>query len=1000
MESKKNPFKYIEEQVDKFQSSRWGKRLRISSGVAWNLFLLFLVTFLVLGVFAGSVGAGYFASLVEKEPLRTKDDMRQAIFTYEETSELYFADGVYLGKVNSDIERRETKLTEVSPFLIDAVFATEDEYFGEHEGIVPKAIFRGIFQDVTNSASQTGGSTLTQQLIKNQILTNEVSYERKAKEILLAMRLEKFMDKNEILEAYLNIIPYGRNAMGQNIAGVETAAEGIFGVKAKDLNLSQAAYIAGLPQAPFLYTPFYAGGKGMKEPEHLKPGIERMKTVLFRMKETDYITEEQYNEAIVYDIAKDFKQPEQRATERYPFLTHEIQRRTVETLSGILAEKDGIDPARLDKEKELREKYEIIADREMRNGGYRIHTTVKKELYDEFQNIKDSYEYYGHTFVEKTTDPDTEETKEELKPVQVGSMAIENGSGRILAFIGGRDHQIEAMNHATQAYRQVGSSVKPLLVYGPAIELGKIGAGSPVPDVWLTYKGWSPKNFQATRQYGLVPAREALANSYNLAAVRLFGKIRDQDPTQFLDKMHFDKIRDDERNVVSAPLGSYTASVEQNTAGFSTMANGGKYVEPYMIEKIEDSEGNVVYQHETEPVDVYSPQTAYMITDMLRDTTTMGTARIMRGDLNFNLDIAAKTGTTTGYKDVWLVGYNPNVTLGVWLGYDNEKKYQLDTMSNTYGQPSARVNKLFARLMNGMNRADPEIVGAGERFQQPEGVVHRSFCGISGLAPSAACSAAGLVRSDLFNANTFVPNKPDDSFGGSGGLYVTAQGVRYQALSSTPKEFVRSGAAGISKDFADRMLAPFGGDPAGLFPQNSSLGRNIVSAKQYGGVAGAPIAPGAALSGSTLTWSRSASPDVVGYYVYRNGARIASVADGGSYSANASSPGEYYVTAVDITGQQSGRSNVVSVQAAAPPDPAPNDNTPAPDAGSDKDTDKKPDKKPEEKPQDNPDKKPDKKPDGNEDSKPPAGNGNNNGNGNGNNNGGNGGEDAPPEDGD
>ena len=163
----------------------------------------------------------------------------RSYLTYEETSEIYWADQVYLGKVNADIERRETKLENVSPYVIDAVLATEDEYFETHPGIVPKAIFRGVFQDATNSESQTGGSTLTQQLIKLQILTNEVSYERKAKEILLAMRLEKFMTKEEILEAYLNIIPYGRNANGDNIAGIETAAEGIFNVKAKDLKLPQ-----------------------------------------------------------------------------------------------------------------------------------------------------------------------------------------------------------------------------------------------------------------------------------------------------------------------------------------------------------------------------------------------------------------------------------------------------------------------------------------------------------------------------------------------------------------------------------------------------------------------------------------------------------------------------------------------------------------------------------------------------------------------------------------
>jgi penicillin-binding protein 1B len=964
----KNPFKYIEEKVAEFQESRWGKRLRISSGVAWNLILLFGVTGILLGIFAGSVGAGYFASLVVEEPLRTKEEMRQTVLTYEETSELYFSDGVYLGKVNADIERRETKLGDVSPHLINAVLATEDEYFGEHEGIVPKAILRGLFQDVTNADSQTGGSTLTQQLIKNQILTNEVSYERKAKEILLAMRLEKFMNKDEILEAYLNIIPYGRNASGQNIAGVATAAEGLFGVTPKELNLPQAAYIAGLPQAPFLYTPFYSGQRGMKTPEELEPGIERMKTVLFRMKETGYITDEEYEQAVVYDITKDFKKPEQRATERYPFLTPEIQARAKEILARILAEKDGIDPARLDEEAELLAKYIQLADRDLESGGYRIHSTIKKDLYDRFQEIKNNFEYYGPTLTETKVDSETGEPVEELNPVEVGSLAVENGTGRILAFVGGRDHQIEQTNHATSAFRQVGSSVKPLLVYGPAIEFGQIGAGSPVVDVWANIGGWKPKNFVASRQYGIVPAREALAKSYNLAAVRTLGKIADKDPTQFLDKMGFDHIQDFQRNVPSSALGVYSASVEQNVGGFSTLANGGKFVKPYIIERIEDSEGNLVYEHKAEPVDVFSPQTAYIVTDMLRDTVTSGTATIMRQDLNFRPDIAAKSGTTNDFKDVWMMGYNPNVTLGVWLGYDNQQKYSLSRMTSGDLQPSTRVNKLFARLMNGMNEVTPDIVAAGERFQQPEGVVTRSFCGISGLAPSKACQAAGLIRADLFNAHAFVPNKPDDSFGASGGSYVVAGGTRYQALPSTPKEFVQSGASGINQDFVNRMLAPYGGDPAGLFPNGSKFGTNIVSARSYSGIAGAPVAPGASRSGGNIVWSNSPSADVVGYYVYKDGNKIASVAYGGSYSVSASSPGSYSVRAVDITGQLSGPSNVITNDAPEPKE-KPKEKSKDKKASEDNSNDESGDNaSPPDENKDKKEKKPEKDPSGNKDS--------------------------------
>src|SRR5690625_1100040 len=172
--------------------------------------------------------------------------MERDIYNYEETSKLYFADNIYFGDIRSDLHREEVDLEDVSETLINAVIATEDQNFYEHNGVVPRAIVRAMAQEVVDLGTQTGGSTLTQQLIKNQILTNEVSFDRKAKEILLAMRLEKFFDKDEILEAYLNVIPYGRNSSGRNIAGIQTAAQGVFGVDASELNLAQSAYLAGL----------------------------------------------------------------------------------------------------------------------------------------------------------------------------------------------------------------------------------------------------------------------------------------------------------------------------------------------------------------------------------------------------------------------------------------------------------------------------------------------------------------------------------------------------------------------------------------------------------------------------------------------------------------------------------------------------------------------------------------------------------------------------------
>ncbi|WP_432352258.1 transglycosylase domain-containing protein [Sporosarcina sp. A2] len=911
--------KRVEELEHKFEAikkTKWATNTRIASSVVWNLFLLFLVIGLTLTVFGASVGAGYFASLVEKEPLRSKQEMRDQIFSYEETSEIY-ANGKYLRKVRSDIDRKEVKLEDVSPYVINAVYATEDEYFNAHKGIVPKAVFRGLFQDVTNSDSQTGGSTLTQQLIKNQILTNEISYERKAKELLLAMRLEHFMSKEEILEAYLNIIPYGRNSNGGNVAGIEAAAEGIFNKTAKELNLAQAAYIAGIPQAPFAYTPFYNGKTGLKDEAGLKPGINRMKTVLFRMKETEYISEKEYNEAVAYDVTKDFRTAAQPPKSRDEYLTDDIQRNTIAILANILAEKDGIDADRLVEDKKLKEKYNILAERSMRNDGFRIYSTVDMPLYNALNDVAESYTQYGYTYTQTVTDKKTGEKTTEKLPAQVGASLIDNKTGKVLAFVGGRDHELEASNHSTQTQRQPGSTIKPLLVYAPAIEYGYIGAGSPVVDVKFHVGKWNPVNFLANQELGIIPARQALESSQNLATIRLYKQFVDRRPAEFLDKMGYTNLEANDYENLSAAVGGLAngATVQENTGAFATLANGGQHIKPYIVEKIEDSSGKVIYQHKAEPVQVFSEQTAYIISDMLRDVASSGTAKNMKNQLNFNLDIAAKTGTTDSYSDAWLVGYNPNISLGVWLGY----KYQTLSLQGPgnaqFGTTNTRTTTLYAQLLNAVNKIRPETVGKEARFQQPKGVVSRSFCGISGLAPSAACSAAGLVRSDLFNANVMLPNKADDSIISSAS--VSVKGTRYAALPSTPSEFISAGGTGVNEAFIKRMLGPFGGDASKLFPASSGFASRVVSGAVFPADSVAPAGVTASQNGSVMTWNSSPSNDVIGYYVYNGGTRVGTIRDGQSLSFSIGS-GTYTVRAVDITGLTSASSNAVTTVVATP----------------------------------------------------------------------------------
>lgn len=949
-EKMKKYLNQAEAAYNKWTATKWYRRLNITTGVFWNLAVLLAIILVIGGVFAASVGAGYFASLVDEEKLRSPDEMRTEIYSYEETSEMFFDNKVYIGKVSTDLERKETSLDKVSKVAVDAVLATEDEYFNDHDGIVPKAIMRGLFQDVSNSDSQTGGSTLTQQLIKNQILTNEVSYERKAKEILLALRLEKFMTKDEIMEAYLNIIPYGRNSSGANIAGIETAANGLFNVSASELNLPQAAFIAGIPKAPFRYTPYSSGG-GLKKAEGLQPGIDRMKTVLYRMKETNYITEAEYNEAVAYDIVKDFRLDEQRSYEKYPFITVELEKRAARIIMDVLAEQNGIDPKELEENSKLYEEYAILADRAVRSNGYRIHSSLNKEMYDAQEKAKNAYQSYGTTLTVPVTNEDGEEEMKPL-PVQVGSMTIENKTGRILSFVGGRDHEIEKLNHATQAFRSLGSTVKPLLVYGPALEYGNIGAGSPVVDVKFSVMDggdlYEPANFVPTSEQGIMPARDALAQSQNLPALRLYAQIKEKLPATYLAKSGFSTVEDPEKyGYPSAALGGgIEGSVEELTSGYATLANGGKRIEPHMIDRIEDADGNIVFERKVEPSDVYTPQSAYILTDMLRDVfnNDRGTANRANGLLKFNSDFAGKTGTTQETRDVWLVGYNPNITMSVWLGYDKEK-YSLDNFKNSNLMPSVRVNQLWASLANSSYDVNPELVGTKETFKAPKGVVTRSFCGISGLAPGGACSAAGLVESDLFNANVMVPSKPDDSL--TSGTYTTINGSRVAALPSTPSEFVSGGGTGVSKDFVERMLAPYGGDGSKLFPGNSRFS-SVVSATSITPNGVAPSGVSASIDGRTITWSDSSSNDVVGYRIYRSGgSSIASISEARGNSYQLPSPGSYIVVAVDITGKQSGPSNAVSIAEPKPepkPEPEKPEETTPPSSGTTPPPEEEPDK--------------------------------------------------------
>src|SRR5699024_4156054 len=352
----------------------------------------------------------------------------------------------------------------------------------------------------------------------------------------------------------------------------------------------------------------------------------------------------------------------------------------------------------------------MLADRALRMNGYNIHSTIDKEMYDAMQKAAKEYQHYGpdRTFVPKG------ETEEVTEQVETGAVLIENKTGKILSFLPGREDSLEDQNnYATDTRRDPGSTIKPTGVYGPAMDMGYTQPGSVIADI-PGHAGYTPNNYGGA-YYGLVSAREALASSYNVSAVEVYKSIVHENPAKnYLEKMGFPELNSEQQQSPSLALGTLGKgiTVEENTNAFAVFGNGGNYVSSYMIEKITDSEGNVIYEHEPDPVEVFSEQTAYLTIDMMRDVLRSGTATYVPSRLKHGgVDWAGKTGTTNEYHDAWFVATNPHVTMGTCIGYKPPSSIYCSGCSLSYSQ---RTQNLWAQLVNAVSDIDPELIAPKE----------------------------------------------------------------------------------------------------------------------------------------------------------------------------------------------------------------------------------------------------------------------------------------------
>lgn len=911
---------------------------RFGSVVKW-MFILGILGIL----FAGGAVAGYVTSIVKDDPVRTEELIQQQVSQNAITGFAYFSDGQPIGQLRTEEDRRLIEFNDIPQLVIDAVLAIEDNNFYNHKGVDFNGTLRAVKQRLLNESVQTGGSTLTQQLARRVFLNLDRTEDRKVKEILLSLRLERFLSKQEILTAYLNKVPFGNGSNGYNVFGIKAAAKGIFGLDdLEKLNVAQAAYLAGLPQLPSKYSAF--NGVGEFNETAFGRAMDRQRLVLRRMLEENKITTSQYDEALLFDIKGSLAPHTKKAYATFPYLMLETERKAAEIMLTLNEDNTGAASgaaatATTDNTLLLEE-----ARQQLMTGGYRVYTTIDKKVYSAMHSISEDSDNF------------TKDSKARGKEQTAGIM-INNKTGAILGMIEGRDFNIEQMNYATQMVRQPGSTMKPIAAYLPALDAGLIQPAGILDDAPIVMKDGGkgfhiPKNAN-NRYQGLVTARYALNKSLNLPALKLFNdKVGIENAWTFAKKLGITTIQDDDYNAQTGVIGGlrYGVSVEELTNAYSSIGNQGAFNDAYMIEKIVDSQGKIIYQHKVNPEQVFSEQTAFLMTDMLRTVITDGTASTVKKNYEHfkEVPIVGKTGSTQNYGDVWFMGYTPDVTLGMWVGY----KEQINTLQGDTQKRQAQT--LWTKVMNTVIDKRPELFVTKE-FPKPEGIVKATVSAYSGKKPS---ELTDRFTTDLFNAK-FVPSESDDGI--SRAKYITYNGVNYLPLEGTPEDFLKEKIV-VKREkpiqsLVKELLAAF---PA--MKEHESLSYYMpedaktdfpteVDPRVDDG--NAPSAPGEVMvSYSTgkavVTFTPSGSSDVVGYRLYRslNGGSFQKQAvlsagestvfkPGTPASANAT----FYVAAVDVAGHETASGSVAGTQPTPeptlPPEEVPgSDGTePTPDPG-------------------------------------------------------------------
>ncbi|WP_099222232.1 transglycosylase domain-containing protein [Listeria costaricensis] len=643
--------------------------------------------------FGIAAGAGLFYSYAKDAPKLTDSKLRDPV-----SSKILDKDGNVFAEVGAE-NRDYVEYADIPKTLEDAILSTEDNRFYEHDGIDPIRLVGAVIANFQNGFGDQGGSTLSQQIIKMSYLDyTDKSLARKAQEAWLALQLEEKYSKHDIIEIYVNKV-----YMSDRTYGMQTAAEHYYGKSLKDLSLAQTALIAGMPQSPNNYNPY----------DHPDAAKKRRDLVLTNMYNNDKITKQEMKDAQAVDIKDGLQSQEKREEPSYKYDSYVTQ---------VLSE--------------IPDKYDVYKD------GLTIYTSLDQDAQQYTEQMMNS-----NDIVSFTDDK-----------MQAGVVVMDTKTGRVQAIGGGRNQNVtRGYNYATQLERQVGSTMKPIADYGPAIEYLNMSTAQIIKDEPYTYSGGTEINNWDHSYQGDITMRQALYESRNIPALKTLQAVGTDKAMQFTDKLGFDYDEFPE----SYSIGANSSNPLQMAGAYAAFGNKGVYNKPHTVTKIVTGDGDEIDMEPKSSV-AMKESTAYMISDVLKDVISKGTGTSAAvsgvpvagktGTTNFDSSAQAKYNYPSGAaRDSWFVGYSTNYTVSVWTGYDDIENY----LSSSEQKIAQRMfSKVMGHVSEGKETAD---------FKQPSSVVSVPILkGSNPPVKAADGTASEDMTTELFVAGT-QPTKTEMS---------------------------------------------------------------------------------------------------------------------------------------------------------------------------------------------------------------------------------------------